>query len=270
MIDLFTFLGPNSADYAEFMKYTSEKFLNKDIKVNWKCVNSVGCDRMPKGFEVVAQAENTSHVSMNHGVAINLAQKYVESDYVIFVDADVSFLYDGWNEVILNELNEYDCFGGEFGDWLKKFRHFPCVYFSSFRSSILDKVTLDFRPRLSKTGKTIVKHIMSQEEKVYFRMNKDVIRCDTGWSIPFQFMKHDLTFKSLDCIPMKSKKIKLPFESEKHRDLCMYHPRHMSEWHYNGELFAAHRHGSYGFPLNSKLGKAWKRRIELYIKNCGR
>jgi len=267
-VDLFTFLGPNSADYAEFMKQTSEKFLSGNNKINWKCINSVGCERMPEGYKVMAQAEDTGHVSMNHGVAINLARNYIESDYVIFVDADVCFLYNCWDEVIVNKLNKYNSFGGEFGNWLKKYRNFPSVYFFTFRSDVLKKVELDFRPKLSKSGKTLCKLKLNEDECSYFKMkNGSVIRCDTGWNIPFQFKENNLTFDFIESIPMQSKRRKLPFENIENKKICMIHPRHMSEWHYNKQLFVAHRHASYGFPLDSELGRAWKKRVELYIKN---
>ena len=66
---------------------------------------------------------------------------------------------------------------------------------------------------------------------------------------------------------MTSKYSQLTFEDEQHKELCMQHPRHMSEWHYNGKLFGSHRHASRAFSMNSELGNAWKRKIDLYIKN---
>ncbi|MFW9871686.1 MAG: glycosyltransferase [Candidatus Thorarchaeota archaeon] len=272
-IDLFTFLGPNSADYAEYLKYTGEKFLSGEYKINWKCVNSVGCNRMPKGFKVVSSSKKTEHPSMNHGVALNTALKYIESDYVIFLDADIAFLYKGWDEVIVDELNRHHCFGGSFGNWLKKFRNFPSVYFFAFRSNILNEVKLDFTPKLekkSKTGKIIIcKRILTEDESSYFKMppSKNFIRCDTGWEIPFLIKEKEFSFNSMPSYNMFHKNSKLPFEDEKHKDLCLVHPKHMSEWHYGKELFASHRHASRAFPLNSELGNAWKRKVDLFIKN---
>ena len=37
-IDFFTFIGPNSADYADYLKYTCEKFLSGKHNRNWKCI----------------------------------------------------------------------------------------------------------------------------------------------------------------------------------------------------------------------------------------
>lgn len=267
-IDLFTFLGPNSADYAEFLKYTSEEFLSSENKINWKCVNSVGCDRMPSGYKVVGKSKNMKHVSMNHGEALNLAQDYIESEYVIFIDADIAILYKNWDKVIIDELNKYDCFGGEFGTWLRKYRNFPSVYLFAFRSHILEKVKLDFLPKLTKNERHISKYKLTEEESDYFGMPfGKSISCDTGWNIPFLFKKSGFTFNSMKAIVMKSKKMKLPFEDVQHMELCFRkNPKHMSEWHYKGKLFGTHRHASRVNPLNSEMGEAWKRRVELYIK----
>ena len=270
-IDFFTFLGPNSADYAEFLKYTCEKFASGKHEINWKCINSVGCNRIPRGYRMVAKSGDMEHVSMNHGVAINLAQKYIESKYVIFIDADIAILYKNWDEVMINELNMYDCFGGAFGNWLKKYKNFPSVYLFAFRSDILKKVKLDFCPKLTKNKRHISKYRLNKEETSYFGMKPgSSIRCDTGWSIPFVIKKSGLTFNVMDAFVMNSKKSQLPFENAKHKQLCMQKPRHMSEWHYNGKLFASHRHASRAYPIRSELGNAWKRRVELYIKNIRR
>ena len=271
-IDFFTFLGPNSADYAEFLKYTCEKFLSGKHEINWKCINSVGCDTIPKGYKLVADAKNMEHVSMNHGAAMNLALKYIESDYVIFIDADIAILYKNWDQVIINELNKYDCFGGAFGSWLRKHRNFPSVYLFAFRSHILKKVKLDFLPKLIKDKRHTKKHIgkykLNEKEAGYFNMEPGKsISCDTGWNIPFAIKKAGLTANSMNGLLMTAKKSQLPFEDAQHKELSMQRPRHMSEWHYDGKLFATHKHASRAFPINSGLGDAWRRRIELYIKN---
>jgi hypothetical protein len=265
-IDLFTFLGPNSGGYAEFLKYTGEKFLSGEHKINWKCVRSVGCEKLPDGYMVVGKAGETGHVSKNHGAAISVAQKHIESDYVIFTDCDVAILHQDWDQVIINELNKFDCFGGTFG-MLKKYKNFPSVYFFSFRYHILDKLTLDFFPKLQAGDHRLSKYQLSEEECNYLKMKEgSVIRCDTGWNIPFQIKKYGFTFNVMESVNMESKKSQMSFENKKHKKLCLRYPKHMSEWHYKGKLFAAHRHGSYGFPINSEMGNAWKRRVELYIK----
>ncbi|MFX1538179.1 MAG: hypothetical protein ACFFDI_28625 [Promethearchaeota archaeon] len=266
-IDFFTFLGPNSAEYAEFLKYTCEKFLSGCHEINWRCIDSVGCDRIPQGYKLVDKSIDVGHPSMNHAAAITLAQQYIESEYVIFADCDIAILYKNWDHVIINELNKVDFFGGTFG-MTKKYKNFPSVYFFSFRSYILDRIKLDFYPKLQRNAARFAKYKLSEDECYYLKMrNGSVIRCDTGWSIPFQIRKTGFTFDIMESVNMYSKKSQMSFEDEKHKDLCMKHPGHMSEWHYKGKLFASHRHASYGFSMKSILGDAWKRKVDLYIKS---
>lgn len=272
-IDFFTFLGPNSADYAEFLKYTCETFLSGDHEINWKCIESVGCDRIPKEYKLLAEAEDMGQVSMNHGTALNLAQNYIESEYVIFIDADMAILYKNWDQVIINELNKYDCFGAAFGDRLKKYRYFPSVYLFAFRSSILDKVDLDFRPKFLENKRHtkihLDKHILNEKEACYCGMEPgQSIHCDTGYRIIFSIKEAGLTSNAMDAVYITSKEIQLPFEDTHQEELCTQYPKHMSEWHYNGKLFASHKHASGAHSLNSEMGASWKKRIEIYIKNC--
>lgn len=267
-IDLFTFLGPNAADYAEFLKYTCEKFLSGKHEISWKCIKSVGCDRIPRGYKLIAEAEDMGHVSMNHARALNLAQNYIKNEYVIFIDADMAILYKNWDQIIINELNKCDCFGGAFGNRLRKYRNFPSVYLFAFRSHILNKVKLDFLPELLENKKHIATYILNKEEASYFGMKPGKsIHCDTGWRIPFAIKKAGLTFNVMSAVYITSKEIQLSFENAQQEELCMHYPKHMSEWHYNGKLFASHKHASGAHSLNSEWGNVWRRRIELYIKN---
>jgi len=266
-IDFFTFLSNNSANYAEFLKYTCEKFLSGRHEIDWKCIESVGCDRIPDGYKLVAKAEDMGYASMNHGSALNLATNYVESEYVIFIDADMAILYKDWDQVILNELSTYDCFGGAFGNGLRRYRNFPSVFLFAFRSNIMNKVELDFLPRLLKNGKHVDKHVLDAQEAIYYSMKPGkTIHCDTGWRLPFIVKKAGLTYNAMEAVYITSNDVQLHFEDEQQRELCMQKPKHMSEWHYKGKLFASHKHTSGAHALDSELGNAWKRRIESYIK----
>ena len=244
-IDFFTFLGPNSADYAEFLKYTCERFLSGEHEINWKCIESVGCDRIPDGYKLVAEAEDTGQVSMNHARALNLAQNYIESEYVIFIDADVVILYKNWDQVIINELNKYDCFGGAFANRLRKYRNFPSVYLFAFRSHILDKVKLDFSPKLLENKRHVYSYRLDKKEAGYFNMEPGkFIHCDTGWRVPVVIKKAGITSNTMSAVYITSKEVQLPFEDAQQKELCMQKSKHMSEWHYNGKLFASHKHAS--------------------------
>jgi len=267
-IDFFTFIGPNSSDYAEYLKYTCEKFLSGKHIINWKCIESVGAEKLPREFKCVAKGPDLKHNSMSHGAALNLALDYVEEEYVVFVDADMAILYKNWDEVIVNKLNENDCFGVSYSH-STKYKNFPTVYLFAFRSYILEKTKLDFKPKLNpKNLESPMKIRMIEENAHYFNMKPaSILKCDTGWKLPLQIKKAGfMKSESLPMVMMKSKKAQLPFENEKHKKLCMQKSEHMYEWHMDGKIFATHKQASRTQPINGIWGNAWKKRIDLFIK----
>jgi glycosyltransferase involved in cell wall biosynthesis len=266
-IDFFTYIGPNSAPYAEYLKYTAEKFSSGKHNINWKCVESVGSDRLPEGYKCVAKTGDIGHNSMNHGVAINKSLEYVESDYVAIVDADMAIVYKNWDDVFVNELNNFDCFGVNYDNRVK-YRNFPTVYFFGFRSYILKEVELDFTPLVKFGQDSPVKLKVSESDSKFFNMRPgSAIKCDTGWRLPLQILGAGYKANSMRMVLMTSTDAQLPFEDVEHKKLCFQKPEHMYEWHYKGKVFATHKQASRTQPLDSIYGQAWKRRIDLYMRN---
>lgn len=265
-IDFITFLGPNSAKYAEYLKHTCEVFASGKHKIHWKCMESVGADGIPDGYKYLGKSKNTGHNSLNHGTAMNDALNYVEHDYVVFIDADIAIVHQDWDIIVVNELNQNDCFGVSYGH-SKKYKDFPTVYIFAFRSYILEKAQLDFRPKVTPGKDSPYRYKLGEEAK-YFNMKAgQIIKCDTGWQLPLIIKKAGFTkSKSMPMVMMTSKKSQLPFEDKKHRKLCMQKPGHMYEWHYNGKVFGTHKQACRVHPLNETWGNAWKRRIDLYIR----
>jgi hypothetical protein len=265
-IDFFTFLGPNSAAYAEYLKYTCECFLSGNHKINWRCIESVGVERIPVGYKCVAKSQNTGHNSMNHGVALNLALEYIESDYIIFVDSDMAVVYPKWDDVVVNELQRNDCFGVSYNNRVK-YRNFPTVYFFAFRSYILQEVDLDFTPLVEPGGESPSKlRINENEAKLLDMRPGSVIKCDTGWKLPLLIKGAGYKAKSMKMVLMPSLDAQLPFENADHKKICFQKPEHMYEWHYNKKVFATHKQASRTQPIDSLYGLAWKRRVDLYIE----
>lgn len=265
-IDFITFIGPNSGAYAEYLKYTCETFASGKHKIHWKAMESVGADRMPAGYINLGKSTNTGHNSLNHGTAVNDSLKFIEHDYVVIVDADIAIVHQDWDDIIVRELNENDCFGAADGH-AKKYRNYPSIYIFCFRSYILDKVQLDFRPKVM-PGKESPHRFQLGKEAKYFNMNEgEVLKCDTGWQLPQLIREAGFEkYSAMPVVMMKSKKAQLPFEDAKHKNLCFQKPPHMYEWHYNGKVFATHKQACRVHPLDGIWGDAWRRRIDSYIK----
>jgi len=266
-IDIITCLGPNCKKYAEYLKYTAETFKSGKHKLHWKCMESTGSDGIPDGYTYLGWAPSAGHNSLNHGTAVNESLKYIEHDYAMIVDADIAIVHKNWDDIFVQELNQNDCFGVEDGH-IRKYRDYPSIYLFGFRSYILDKCQLDFRPEIDPArGESPVRKKLGNEAK-YFNMNPgESLKCDTGWKLPLIIRKAGFEkYKAMPVVMMKSKQSQLPFVDTAHKKLCMQKAVHMYEWHYNGKVFATHKQACRVHPLDGIWGQAWKKRIDLYIK----
>jgi len=265
-IDIVTFLTRNSAAYAEYLKYTCEKYMSGKHQLYWKCIQSVGSKRIPDGYKFECQTGDVGHNSSNHAQALNEAYRYVDHDIAIYVDSDMAVLYPGWDDVVVKELERYHCFGTAYDDPIK-YQNFPMVYFFAFRSEILNTVYLDFRPDIVPGSDKPVRFKLPAGKAEYFgKKPGEIIKCDTGWKIPEIMKKAGFTGSCMKPVPMTSKYSQLPFENEKHKNFCMQKPTHHCEWLYNGRLFTTHKQASRNHPINGRYGKAWRQRVDAYIR----
>jgi hypothetical protein len=269
-IDLFTFITKNGADYAEYLKYTAELTQSGNHNINWKCVESLNVDRLPKDYKCVCKTGGIGeHNSMKHAIAMTEALKYIESEYVLFVDCDVAIVYPNWDEIIIGKLDKYHCFGGSYPVTKSKvhktrYRNFPRVNFFSFRSSILKKVELDFNPFKTDEKESVFRGVIidKKEESIFGLKIGSTITYDVGWKLPLIFKTNKLKYDYMSCF-LNSK---LPFLNEKNKEICNKSDRGMEEWHYKDKLFACHKKFARYHSLYSEIGLAWKERVDLYLK----
>lgn len=271
-IDLFTFIAGNGAEYAEYLKYTCEKHLSGKHKINWKCVESLNVTRLPDGYDCVCKTGGEGeHNSMKHAIALTEALNYIESDYVLFTDSDVAVVFKGWDNIIIEKLNKYDCFGGAYAKGndrrvKSRYKNFPKVNFFAFRADVLEKVKLDFRPF---KGDKFRGKVNKEYSKIFELPQGSEISYDVGWKLPVIFKTNGLTYDYMPCYLMESKKAMLPYLDEEHKKFCNKKNITMEEWHYKGKLFATHKKHSRHHNLYDGWGLAWKQRVDLYLEKTG-
>jgi len=269
-IDFITFVSGDVADYANFLRKTASTFMSGKNTINWKYVESVGLTEEPEGYLKVAKTGNANHSSFNHSLALNEAANHIDADYVMYVDADIAILCQDWDEIIIKELNKVDCFGFGFGRDNPRHSNFPGVFLFAFKASMLDKLILDFRPKLrDKNTESVYRYSLIDPKEAGYMGKKvgEIIKCDTGWQIPNIVGEAGCTWKALSCVLGKDKRHKLPFKDSSQKQFCLQKPEHMCEWHYNGELFGTHKQACRNHRLNSEWGRTWVNRINLYTKN---
>ncbi|MFW9871688.1 MAG: glycosyltransferase family A protein [Candidatus Thorarchaeota archaeon] len=271
-LDIFTFIAGDIADYAEFLKFTSERMSSGEHDLTWKCIESLNVSRLPNGFKCVGKSGGKNeHNSMKHAIAMHKALKHIENDFVLFIDADIAIVYKNWDKVIINNLKKYHCFGGAYPTGKDKitnsrYRNFPRVNFFAFRKDILKKVKLDFTPFKDKPRTVFRTKVSKKESKIVGLKEGSLFSHDVGWRLPFIFKQNNLSYNFMPCYLISSKHRKLLFLDKKNKNICLKNDRTMEEFHYKNKLFALHKKWSRHHKLNDKFGLAWKKRIELYME----
>jgi glycosyltransferase involved in cell wall biosynthesis len=266
-INFTTFISGDCADYAEFLKKTCSLMESGENEVNYTFVESVAMNREPKGYQKIAKTGDTGHNSMNHGIALNEAFRLAEGDYNVFCDADVAITYKGWDKVVCDKLDEFACFG--FDEASHRCRNFPSVFFFAFNKTRLGDVELDFRPKLVEGRESVYRFdLKDQKEAEYFgKKVGEMVKCDTGWNLPLKIHGNGFNSFAIKRVLGKHDESLLPFVSKKQKEFCLEKPTHMSEWHYDGELFGTHKQASRSHLIGSKWGKAWVDRVKMFFKN---
>ena len=266
-IDLFTFVYADLYKYAELLRRSCEAMKSGDIKINYKCIESIVMDKKPEGYEHVATTLKTVHGdSFNHSIAVNEAYNHINSKYVIFADADVAITYKNWDKLVIDKLDSgLSCFGFDYWKKSRRYFDFPNIFFFCFRSDMIGDIGVDFRPRLI-NGKIDNEQIDTEEKsRLSGKPLGEYIKCDTGWSLPYTIKGKGFTGESIPCYRSDTEGQVMPFGNEKHKKRCYNKHRLMNEFIYDGDLFGTHLKRCRFNNYNSKYGKIWRDRISLYF-----
>ena len=266
-IDFFTFVYADLYKYAELLHRSCEAMKSGDIKINYKCIESIYVDKKPLGFDCVAKTEKSRYGdSFNHSIAVNEALNYVESKYAVFVDADVAITYKDWDKLIIDKLDSgLSCFGFDYYKKSRRYFDFPNIYFFAFRYDQIGKIGLDFRPKI--VDEKIYHKTIETEEESYLsgKPTGEYICCDTGWNIPFIVKGKGFKGESIPCHRSDGDGQLMPFRNEKQKKLCFKKHRLMNEFIYDEKLFGTHLKRCRFNNYDSKYGKIWRDRISLYL-----
>ena len=276
-IDLFVCVTSDTIIYAEFVKKISSLFLSGNHKINWKCIYSGGVKKQIDGYEHIGTAEKCKNCpSMSHGKALNKAFKRSKENYVIMMDSDIVFLYQGWDDIVVKNLDIGNtAFGVSSPSIINRHQNFPFIYCFCYRVDLLNNISLDFRPRINASNRIKFSTICSDYEKEVTGLQiGSRFRWETSSRIPFIFYDNNFKNKSLKCILGNDRKAKLPFlndhSKKKYLKVLMESKakkEYMEEWHWDNKLFATHLRVSISNNFNNEYTQHWIERIRLYIKN---
>ena len=266
-IDIFTYID-QTTDYADNMYYSLTKNASQKDLLRFNAIVRYGNEWQTDfhhslynwcTWELYEEWDNVRG-SMMHGIAlnhINAIHKITKLHNIILViDADIYITYKGWDDVVRTILKEHCCFGFNRHD-----ENFPSVFFFAFKKPILSIKELDFKPDVDYNDVTKKTIINSAKEAKYRCMDMgSKVKCDTGFQLPLLFKGCGF---GLDAIPSTSSDVKLPHTKESLK-FCTNNMWHMSEYHFEAELFGTHKQACRNHRLNNGAGKLWLDRIQAY------
>jgi len=270
VIEIYTFIGRNSAAYAELLYGSFEQLKSGCNKVVYNCIKSIGADSMPEHWNCISEVkEKMEFNNQNHARAMHEALKFIKHRNIIFVDADMCILYKDWDKIVLRELwRGNEIWGTAFGNDSLQYHNFPNVFFLCFNKELLNKVSLDFYPQQRQGIESPMRREITNEieSDCFNKEAGSIIKCDTGWRLPLTIKRAGISYDYLPRVLGNEKESQLPYKNDMQRAFCLSKPEHMAEWHYKGKLFCTHKQASRNHALNSDWGKAWKERIDLYTQ----
>ncbi len=152
----------NSSDFVINTLYCLEKLTKNSYKVIIRDNNSNLKDflNLKKNIRTLSnvqlyRVENFQFKgSMAHGIALNDLIKRIDSKYGAILDADATFLYKHWDEILIKELNPmYPIIGTqEYHKPSEKPKKYPETYAIFFNGEIIKNLNIDFRPINVKRG----------------------------------------------------------------------------------------------------------------------
>lgn len=156
----------NTADFILNTLYCLEKITKNKYKVIIRDNNSKLKDylKLEKGIKKFSNVElyrveklnyTKENRSMTHGIALNDLVPRINTKYGVILDADCTFLYRNWDEILINEINEeFPIIGTQAvpGYAGSRDTEFPLIFAMFFLTDILKKFQIDFRAINPKEG----------------------------------------------------------------------------------------------------------------------
>ncbi len=145
----------NSSQFIELMLYAFKKLTKNPYQVIIRDNNS-HLDDYKRLERIVATYNNVRMYrvetdlvsSMAHGTALNDLVTQIDTPYGVIIDADATFLLKNWDATLIDLLSDRVPLAGTQADSLgAKPKDFPLMFALLFKTDILKKLAIDFRPK---------------------------------------------------------------------------------------------------------------------------
>jgi hypothetical protein len=283
-IDLFTVASKETEHFSNLLMQSANALSSGAYQIGYKCF-TIGNNVCPGPFDQIISINedfpDNAPFCLKHGHALNKIKENTDADYIMVLDADVAFTYLHWDNVISDELSQYDIFGGNFSNNSQRYRGFPSSAFICFRSNIFDKTDIDFRPSLDQKWEQEFAEINNDYlSEINCLPKGSMVKMGVGCLLPEYARTNQLTFNSLVHTEQIHERA-LEWTVDERKYAVMHDPKAFGEWHYRGKCFASHFGGinlanesksygsnpSYNEPTNYDLFYMWENRIKHYIRH---
>jgi hypothetical protein len=267
LMQVFTFLTKNSADYAEFLLASMKR--NQVMSgVKYCCIKSFECDRIPNGWDYVADVSDVSGELVNsarHALAMHKAMEHFASDEIVYVDADIYIFYKGWDKVVHSQLQKHGVFGFESNT--KRTGGFPTVYFFAFQRVVGKYLHFGVETEINRRGALAVRRFKIEtyrQTEMYGMPIGAQVKCDTGWKLRSDCVCNGFSWNTIPHISALSDFRQMPITCQDDADILNLYPGHQDEWHWEGKLFGTHKQASRSHGFETPEALSWRRRIKAY------
>ena len=244
-----------TVDYDRIILETSED--DEELKKLGKLPNT----KIINGSDV-----NQFKGSYAHGYGINQLFKYLDTKYTIILDPDVIPLVNNWDQIMLDNLNEYDLTGVPYNPLhgRRRIQGVPTVFFLVFETKILKKLNLDwtsarqwFRVPLARI--------------LYKLGNPKIFDFEASYKVLRTIKKSGLKYKAFEMVQPWEDRAKLKFDisylPDDKKDIDPLLHVYPEEWWYKGNPFLSHQRRSWRASFNkSEYSKDWIQTIINYLK----
>jgi len=199
--------GKNSASYASFLIQTAK--LTADHPSDLQFI--LGVDIGPGKREDVSNVDcwkilkidtKLPYGSLAHAIVCDNLVKSMDTEYGMILDSDTAFLEKGWDTVMKSALTDKFIIIGTELNHNKSYRNFPSPYGMMFKTEIIKKIGVTFKPIQSEPEKfkdvvtVLKKHGGIADVKIlrdgafFGRKNNDIMACDMSSQIPYTVRKN--------------------------------------------------------------------------------
>lgn len=103
------------------------------------------------------ERRQTQSGSMGHGEALNILVKNISTRYGVILDADCVPLMSGWDQFLLSKINGQTIIAGapvakNSPGSSPRSRSFPLIFLCLFDASVIENLSIDFRPKNIEAG----------------------------------------------------------------------------------------------------------------------